>query len=246
MAGVITDPAKCDGLRVSQRCTSEDDLGYFQKYPAAMYEAMTRLSPSSVINSTTPNYGPLLYTLGRVIGVQNVLEIGVAQGWSSGFMAWAVKENNVRYGMTGSYYGIDVQPKPDLARHAAELELPMQLIIHPQGSVDFLEQQTLWQPESFDLIFIDGWHNTEYVAKEVALCYPLLKSRGLGYLVMHDIYAYCEEVWKLVVESQHFAWESLRFFDNYGLGILRKMAGYDHAKVHWPEGDQAQAEGFLV
>lgn len=245
MEGVIcTDPAQAGTLRLAQRRTGLDDLGYFDKFPAPMYEAMARLSPSGVINSTTPNYGPLLYTLGRAIGAMSVLEIGVAQGWSSGFMAWAVRENGVRHGVQGRYYGVDVAEKDDLRQRCDELQLPVEFIAHPKGSVDFLRQQKRWGPETFDLVFIDGWHNNTYVMQEMELIYPLVKGGGKGYVAMHDVYAYCEGVYKSITNDPRYEWESIRFFDNYGLALLRKMAGYDHDRIHWPEGDQPHAEGF--
>ena len=244
MSDVQTDPLKCDGLRLGQRRASMDDMGYFDTYPAAMYEAMASLSPSSVINSTTPHYGPLLYTLGRAIGVHKVLEIGVAQGWSSGFMAWAVKENNARYGAGGRYYGLDVAEKGELQAHCNALDLPATFIAHPKGSVDWLETQKLIEPETLDLVFVDGWHNNVYVKREIELLYPLVKGNGKGYIAMHDIYAYVEGAWKDIVQDTRYQWEHVRFLDNYGFGLLRKMEGYDPAKVYWPDGDQPHAENF--
>ena len=87
------------------------NLGYFKEWPAPMYEAMCRLNPAESINSTTPHYGPLLYAIARAIGAHNILEIGVAQGWTSGFLAWAIKENNTRYGMGGKFFAIDIDDK---------------------------------------------------------------------------------------------------------------------------------------
>lgn len=222
--------------------TSLDDLGYFDAHPAQMYEAMAKLNPASVINSTTPHYGPLLYTLARAIGVVQALEIGVAQGWTGGFMAWAIKENNERYKMNGKYYGIDVQEKSHLLPDFEEHNLPVEFIHSP--SVEFLENQNKFECKFFDMIYIDGFHNTQYVKREVELCYPLLKGNGDGYLVMHDIYAYCEDAFDDIVDDPRYEWEYIRILPNYGLGILRKMQGYDITKVFWPEGDQKTAEGY--
>ena len=243
-----------------KRCEGDWDLGYFKVHPAPMWEAMTRLNPCEVINSTTPHYGPLLYTLGRAIPVFNVLEIGVAEGWSSGFLAWAVKENNTRYGYTGKFFGLDIGDKKHLQRAHDEAGLPSQFIQHEKGSVDFLEHPELWPREwherPFDLIFIDGLHQKDYVRREQELVYPLLKGAGGGYLCHHDVYAFMESLWPEIVEQKapdakgvlRPAWEHIRFLENYGFGILRKMEGYNHEKQFWPDGDQtalAIEQGFL-
>jgi hypothetical protein len=214
-------------------------MGYFKEYPAPIYEETTRLSPASVINSTTPYYGPLLYWLARCTGAHHALEIGVAQFWTGGFIAHGVKDNNTRYGANGKYYGMDIQDKAEFKANADELQLPVEFIIHPAGSVDYLEKNVnQWPDGFFNFIYIDGYHNTEYVQREVELLYPKLAGNGAGYMIHHDIYSYCEELWGLVVKDPRYQWEHVRFLDNYGLGILRKMEGYDHSKVFWPEGDQ--------
>lgn len=240
------------------------DLGYFLQHPAAMWEAMTRLNPCEIINSTTPHYGPLLYTMGRAIPAFNVLEIGNAEGWSSGFMAWAVKENNTRYKHNGKFYGLDIGDKTHLQKMHEEAGLPSKFIMHEKGSVDFLEHPELWPYEMrnsdkhgfFDLIFIDGLHQKDYVRREIDLVYPLLKGNGNGYLCNHDVYAFMETLWPEIVARQapdkegvmKPAWEHIRFLENYGFGIMRKMEGYDYKKIFWPQGDQTQLaidQGFL-
>jgi len=226
-----------------------NDQAYFNEFPSPMYEAMTRLNAGE-LNGTTPHYGPMLYTIGKAVGAINALEIGVARGWSAGFMAWAVKENNSRYAMNGKYYGLDCSGKTDLQEAHIKMGLPSVFIQDKKGSVHYLENQKEWYPEMFDLIFIDGWHNNKYVQRELELVYPLLKGRGDGYLCFHDIYAFVEESWPKfidrvapdVVGVMRPAWENIRFAQNYGFGILRKMEGYDHSKVYWPSGDQKDAE----
>lgn len=236
------------------------DLGYFKIHPAPMWEAMTRLNPCEMINSTTPHYGPLLYAFGRAIPAFKVLEIGIAEGWSAGFMAWAVKENNTRYAMNGQYFGLDISDKNHIQAMHDEIGLPSKFIQHEKGSVDFLERPELWpeswQPGTFDLIFVDGLHESNYVRREVELLYPLLKGNGSGYMAHHDVYAFMESLWPEIVAQQapdsegvmRPAWEHIRFLENYGFGLLRKMEGYDYKKVFWPDGDQrdlAIQQGFL-
>ncbi len=236
---------------------TENNLGYFAIHPAPMMEAMAKVNPAEDINHTTTHYGQLLYGVARALGAHNILEIGVAQGWTSGFLAWAIKENNTRYQMNGKYYGLDIAEKGYMQKAHEDMGLPTKIIKHEAGSVDFLQHPELWpaewHPESFDMIFIDGWHNVEYVKQEISLLMPLLKGNGNGYMVHHDIYAWCEKIMPHMVEMQapdingvmRPRWEALRFLPNYGLGIFRNMKDYDHSKVFWPDGDQKGEDGFV-
>lgn len=227
----------------------EVDRAYFKEYPAPMYEAMTRKA-SGEINSTAPFYGPMLYTIARAACCGSALEIGVAFGWSAGFMSWAIKENNSRFNTSGRYYGLDCADKSHLQKQHDAMGLPSTFIMDPKGSAHYLRNQTIWGPESLHLIFIDGWHNNKYVQREMELVYPLLKGQGDGYLCFHDIYAFIEESWPIFTEMKapdangimRPAWEFIRFPQNYGFGVLRKMEGYDHHKVYWPDGDQKLPE----
>lgn len=226
--------------KAMKNCTGDYDLGYFKEYPAAMFEAMTRLNPTEFMNGTTPHYGPLLYVLAKILGAHNALEIGVAEGWSSGFMSWAIKENNSRFGMSGRYWGLDIDDKSALQKAHDEIGLPSSFIHHKKGSVDWLMNHNVFEKNSLDLVFIDGLHYGPYVETEVELIYPLLKDNGNGYLVLHDIYAFIEKTWPKIEKDPRYKWESLRFLPNYGLGILRKMENYDHSKTFWPDGDQVE------
>lgn len=219
--------------------TTENDLGYFDVYPAPMWEAMCKVNPADCINSTTPHYGPLLYALGRVIGIHYALEIGVAEGYSSGFLAWAVKECNTRYAANGRFYGLDCSDKSHIQKTHDELGLPSTFIQDHHGSVHWLENQKIIHPETLDLVFIDGLHQTEYVTREVELLYPLVKGNGNGYICLHDVYSTVEEAFLPIARDPRYQFEVMRFLPNYGFGILRKMEGYDHKKIFWgPEGDQ--------
>ncbi len=217
------------------------DLGYFDIHKAPMWEAMTKMNPCEMINSTTPHYGPMLYSIGRCLPAFNVLEIGVAEGWSSGFLAHAVTENNTRYAMNGKYWGLDIGNKDHLQKMHDEIGLASKFILHEKGSVDFLENESLWpqqwkdrdQAGFFDLVFIDGLHEANYVRREMELIYPLMKGNGYGYIAHHDVYAFMEKLWPEIVAKQapdsegvmRPAYEHIRFLENYGFGLLRKMEG---------------------
>ena len=223
-----------------EKRTSDNDLGYFDLFPAPIYEAMCRINPAENINATTPFYGPLLYVLARINGAHRALEVGVAEGWSSGFLAWAIKDNNIRYGMGGRFYGIDIGDKRHIQKQHEALGLPSTFIEDPKGSVHWLENQKEIEPESLDIVFIDGLHYGPYVEREVELVYPFLKGDGQGLCCLHDVYSTAEKAWPLIKNNPKYQWESMRFMNNYGFGILRKMDGTDSNKVHWPEGDQKE------
>ena len=221
-----------------------------------MWEAMAKLDPAECLNATTPHYGPLLYCLTRCCGGHNVLEIGIAEGYSSGFMAWGVKENNTRFGAHGRFWGLDCSDKTRIQKAHDEAGLDSTFIWHEKGSVDFLENQNIWGKDFFDLIFIDGLHQRDYVKRELELVYPLLKDNGRGYIAFHDAYSFMESLMPAIFAEKapdikgvmRPRWEYIRFLENYGFALLRKMEGYDYDKVFWPDGDQTQLaieQGFL-
>lgn len=222
------------------------DKGYFKDYPAPLYEAMTRHACCE-INATAPHYGPMLYTIVKAITAGNALEIGVASGWSSSFISHAIRENNSRFNTNGRFYGIDCGDKSELQKKHDQMGLPSTFITDEKGSVHYLRQQKLWFPEFFQLIFIDGLHVNKYLEAEIDLCYPLLMGAGKGYMVIHDVCAFVQDAWEVTIKNPKYQWEHISFMHNYGLGILRKMDGYDKKKVWWPGGDQielATAGGF--
>ena len=218
------------------------DMKYFEVYPSPIFEAMfnQHIGP---INSTTCYYGPLIYWLCRSANALNTLEIGLAQGWTSFFMASAVKDEGVRHGVEGTYYGVDIADKTELFDAMNKRGVNAKFI--HSDSVKWLESQTEIENNKLEVVYVDGWHETEHVKREVELIYPLLKDKGDGYLVLHDIYAYCEEVYPIILNDPRYKWEAIRFLTNYGMAILRKMENYDHDKIFWPEGCQKKELGFV-
>src|SRR3990167_561878 len=88
--------------------THERDIEYFSEYPAPILQAVQELHHTN-INSTITNFGPMMYFLLRDIGAEQVLEIGHAEGYTAHYLANAVKDNAIRFGMPGNkYYGIDI------------------------------------------------------------------------------------------------------------------------------------------
>ena len=210
------------------------DMDFFKLYPAPMFEAMFGQHISD-INTTSNYYGPLIYFIMKANTAHNVLEIGMAQGWTSFFMASAVHENNHRFNANGFYYGCDIENKDYIfdamkakgltnVKHLNKDSLALTADDFPLGI-------------KFDLIFQDGWHSTSYILDEIELLLPFLKDNGEGYLIMHDVYAWGEEAFRIVQKKYPF-FEYVRFVNNYGCAILRNMQNYDYDKVFWPNGGQ--------
>jgi len=210
------------------------DMDYFKIYPAPMFEAMFNLHVSP-INSTTTYHGPLLYWLCRDANALNVMEIGMAEGWSSFFMASAVQDEGIRQGSQGMYYGVDNADKSELVGRMKAREVPIKFI--QKDSLDLLPAD--WDNKQLDLIFQDGWHSTEYILDELKILSPYLKDNGFGYWIMHDCYSWAEEAVE-EIKKLHPNWECIRFLTNYGLAIFRNMDNYDYKKRFW-DGPQKPA-----
>lgn len=213
--------------------THERDLEYFGEYKAPIMQAVQELHHTN-INSTISFFGPMMYFLLRDIGAEQVLEIGHAEGYTAHYLAHAVKDNATRFGMAGNkYHGIDIV-QTEKVRAALEGQgLP----------VDVRELDSmLLTPETFgktfDVIFQDGCHDIEHVVHEFRAMWPALKGEGKGYWIMHDVFGPAEEgarIIKALVDVGEFNCEYLRIFSVYGLGIFRKMDGWDPEKRHWSE-----------
>lgn len=211
--------------------THEKDIEYFGEYPAPVFKAVQELHFTN-INSTITFFGPMMYFLLRELGAEQVLEIGHAEGYTAHYLAHAVKDNGLRFQMPGNkYHGIDIV-QTEKVRAALEAE---------GLNVDLRELDSLkLTPETFgimfDVIFQDGNHDTEHVVKELRAMYPALKGEGKGYWIMHDVFGPAEEGFhaiKKLIDEGEFNFEFVRLFTPYGLGIFRKMDGWDESKRHW-------------
>ena len=220
------------------------DEALFKEYPAPLWESAMRLH-HTLINHTTPFFGPLLYWLIRAIGGIDVVEIGIAQGYTSFFMASAVKDNNARYKANGKYVAIDIADKHPIFDPLIERGFPIEVwTINSVAVTQEMIKKTF--PTGIDLVFQDGWHNTEHCFKELDIFYPHVKDKGVGYWVMHDVYSWCERFYnKLVKDPRWKLNECVRLMNNYGLAICRKMDNYDYEKIHWIDGDQPAEKGFV-
>jgi len=214
------------------------DEGYFKQFPAPIFEASCKDHLDTVINHSTPYYGPLLYWLVRCCGARYAVEIGVCKAWTSYFLASGIKDNMVRQGANdGQYYGIDISGElPEFQRQLREKGLPATML--QMDSFDINNATFPGNPQ-FGLVFIDGWHSEQHLLKEVELLYPMLLDNGKGYMVIHDVYGWVMKPFPKVLNNPNYKWEYIRFFDNYGLAILRKMDNYtEDPDKTWPQGPQ--------
>ena len=217
-----------------------NDEGYFKQYPAPIFEASCKDHIDMPINHSTPYYGPLLYWLARCAGAFYVAEVGVCYGYTSYFLASAVRDNMTRQGMTGEesghYYGIDISGRTvELQEKLRAKGLPVSMI--QKDSFDLVPQD--FATNSFGLVFIDGWHSEQHLRKELDFFYPMVHGSGRGYIVIHDCYGWVFEPMQKILKDPKYNFEYIRFYDNYGLAILRKMDGYtEDVQRIWPNGPQ--------
>jgi hypothetical protein len=213
-------------------CPALPDMDYFKQFPSPMFQAMYDQHIGS-INTTTTYIGPFLYWLTRILDAHQVVEIGMAQGWSSFFMASGAHDNAVRGGSESMYYGVDIADLQYIFDLMDERGVPAKFL--HKNSLDLIKEDFGGKP--LNLVFIDGWHNTTHILRELEILRPLIKDAGMGYYVMHDVYATCEKAFK-AVRNKYPQDEFIRFIHGYGLGIFRVMDNYDHNKTFWPDGEQ--------
>ena len=210
------------------------DIEYFKAYPAPLMEMM-HAQHFTIVNATIPFFGPMFYFLLRELGVEQVLEIGHAEGYTAFYMANAVRDNAIRYGMAGNkYYGIDIAQTESVRKSLLDLNLPVD--IRNMDSINLTPET--FPGIVFDVIFQDGCHDREHVLHELKTLYPQLKGKGQGYFIMHDVFGPAEETFHEVmqmVKDGIYQFEYVRFFTPWGLAILRKMEGWDESERHWPQ-----------
>lgn len=216
--------------------THDKDVEYFTEYPAPIME-LIHSSHFTNVNSTITFYGPMLYFLARAIGAEQVLEIGHAEGYSSYYLASAVKDNGVRFGMEGNhYYGIDIVQVEKTAEKLKAAGLPATCIEMDSGE---LNDET-FEGQTFDIIFQDGAHDEEHIVHEFKTLWPKLKGKGKGLWIAHDVFGPgqkgCRVIKKMIDDGDYQA-EYIRLFSVYGLMIIRKLDNWDESKNHWWQND---------
>ncbi|MDP8265819.1 MAG: class I SAM-dependent methyltransferase [Candidatus Aceula meridiana] len=224
----------------------DDREGYFQQFNAPIFEATCKEHIDTVMNHSTPYYGPLLYWLVRSAGIRFAVEIGVCKGWTSYFIAAGIKDNLNRAGLdktvestshNGHYYGVDISGiVVELEEKLRAKGLPATMV---QKDSYHMTKEDFPLASMFHLAFIDGWHSRQHLLKEFEILYPMMAKGGTGYIVVHDVYGWVAEPMQEVLKDPRYKFEYVRFFDNYGLAILRVMDDYiEDPKHYWPQGPE--------
>ena len=172
------------------------------------------------VNATLPYFPILMYVWAKALNAKNILEVGIAEGYSARYLAQAAEEND------GMYYGIDINKHfcEEAEKNLTTLGLKHKIICadtYQLEKIDFVPQ--------IDIAFLDGEHTTEAVLHEVELIYSLLASKGNGYIFIHDIVDMGNSMaWLKLKQDSRF--ETLGIGVNYGLGILRKANELNYEK----------------
>jgi len=175
----------------------------------------------SEVNATLPYFAPLMYIFIMAHKHKNILEVGLAEGYSSYYLAYAAKMNE------GIYYGIDNNPNccKNIDKKLTEADFP-----HKITCADTKRIKNIDFTDRIDFAFLDGEHSTEAVMHEVELIYPLLANKGWGYIAIHDIVDMGNAgAWLKLKNDERF--ETLGTNPNYGLGIARKIEGVDYEDI---------------
>jgi hypothetical protein len=212
--------------------------GYFDQYKAPIFEASCADHiEASIINHSCPYFGPLLYWLVRSIGINYAMEIGVCKAYTSYFIASGIKDNMTRQGIDhGQYWGVDISLQlPEFQEQMRAKGLPVTMLVMDSWNL---------KPDTFGgnqlgLAFIDGWHSRQHVLKEMEIIYPMMLDKGRGYIVLHDTHSHINQPILEILKDPRYKLEYIRFMDNYGLTILRKMDNYvEDPLAVWPQGPE--------
>jgi predicted O-methyltransferase YrrM len=210
------------------------DLEYFNDYSAPIME-LIHSQHYTKVNSTIAFFGPMLYFLIRALRCQTVLEVGMAQGYTSLYMASAVKDNQTRFQWHESmYYGVDIIDESDTKKSLDERGLPN--TIYQMDSLELNKES--FPGVEFDLIFQDGAHDAEHVIHEFDVLWPKLRSDGHGYLIMHDTMGPAEDGWREIRKriagmNNNINAEFCTFWEIYGMTVLRKIDNFSYSKKYW-------------
>ena len=203
----------------------DKDIEYFKEFKAPIMEKLHK-DHYTIVNSTIPFYGPMQYFMLRAMGCEQVLEIGVAEGYTSYYLAHGVKDNATRYNMLGNkFYGIDIALQQTTVKGLTDDNLPVELI-----EMDSMALPGPLAGVTFDYVFQDGCHDEEHVVYEFETMYPQLKGDGKGYWVAHDCFGDPERnavhgVNKIMqmIKDGKYNMECVRLWGLYGLAVFRKM-----------------------
>lgn len=184
--------------------------------------------PKRMVFSTWTDHMPFGYDLIEAFRPRCLVELGAYAGQSYFTFCQSVKEHELE---TACYavdtwegdkhtqkYGEDIHASA--AAHNEEEYAAFSTLLR----MTFEEAAARFEPESIDLIHLDGLHTYAAVSNDFEVWYPKLKPGGL--FLFHDIAARMQDfgAWRVWEEltREH---ETFAFHHGFGLGVLRKQGG---------------------
>jgi predicted O-methyltransferase YrrM len=172
-------------------------------------------------NTCSPYQTVLLYTLCSFYGYRNLIEIGVAEGYSSYVLGVAAKESG------GRYLGIDIIPTWErdmggmtMSRWFEGERLPVKWHQADTLKMTKIPDYSEGGLDRIDLAYIDGMHETEHILHEVYNLILPKANPGWSIIALDDVVDQgAQDAWKVLLEDKQF--ESVKFLPNGGFGILR-------------------------
>lgn len=155
--------------------------------------------------------GKFLSALIEMTGAKTVIEIGVFEGETTQAMLSALPSHS-------QFIGIDIQDhRTDAAKKAMQSK---------NKSIDFILSESLISlkqlpKKHFDLIFVDGNHEWNYVLPEFKIIEGLISDDGI--IVYHDS-IHMEGPREIIKYARHYGYDTvvLNTPEVRGLGIIKK------------------------
>ncbi len=191
--------------------------------------SLQRFEPKRMVFSTWVDHLCFAYDLIETLRPKITVELGVYNGLSFFTFCQSMVENDVE----GVAYGIDCWEGDehtdsyddsiyqDVAEHARAHYRGMTYLLR----MFFNEALQHFEPDSIDLLHIDGLHTYEAVQEDFNNWYPKVKPGGI--VLFHDVMARIKDfgAWKFFEELEAEHDEIFRFNHGFGLGVLRKPGG---------------------
>lgn len=167
-----------------------------------------KIEESQSFGSVSHSTGQFLHMLILATKAKQVLELGCSLGYSTIWMALAVKENS------GHIYTTEIdKQRVHLAKeHFSKTKIKDTVTLYEK---DIFEVLTDWNQGEIDFIFIDA--KKEDYLKYYELALPLLKNRGL--IVADDVGKFKEQV-KPFLEKVNKDIDIVSQFLDFGDGLM--------------------------
>lgn len=154
-------------------------------------ESIGKLRPSSVVGGITNEESYFLYNIIKTFNPKTVCELGVASGWSTSVILWAINELITENPESDyQYSGIDIDTHCYFDRSLEVGFLVPELIEDSSyvGTINRGKDLTHFGDEfnegEIDLIFIDANHKHPYPAVDLLAAIPFIKDNSV--VVLHD------------------------------------------------------------